>query len=200
MHALCGLELRSPGVPTPAAFAAFNREYLERFSRMGLLIDDRMPVARTNVAGAVPEISVHAFTYAAAVDRADSTFPTFVMSAMPEVRNLRRAAAGSEPPEFVASGDTTVTGALTPDGLRQKMEFVLTAIDETMRMCGLQWSHATAVQLYTLEDAQPLLERLILPRLGPAARLGVQWHHAHPPGSINLVEIDVRGIRVETVV
>jgi len=71
-------------------------------------------------------------------------------------------------------------------------------VSDSLRALGVGWAHATGVQLYTLENAHPLLENLILPRIGVAARLGIQWHHAHPPGLINLVEIDVRGVRIET--
>jgi len=51
------------------------------------------------------------------------------------------------------------------------------------------------VQFYTVHDVHPLLADLILPRLGVAARLGVEWHHAWPPGV--QMEIGVRGVRHE---
>jgi hypothetical protein len=72
------------------------------------------------------------------------------------------------------------------------------AVSETLGTLGVGWAQATGIQLYTLENAHPLLESLILPTIGAAAHLGVQWHHAHPAGLINLIELDVRGIRVET--
>ena len=198
IQALCGLELRSPRVPTPQEFGAMNAAYVERFDRMGLLIDGKSPVARTNVAFPVPELSIHGYSYTVRSAAGGGAPPTFILSAVPEVRNLRSAAAGAERPDFVASGDTTAAGTFTLDGLRKKTDFVLTALEESMRALGVQWSDATGVQFYTLEDAHPLIGSLILPRIGAAARLSVQWHHAHPPGTINIVEMDARGIRVET--
>lgn len=197
IHALCGLELRSPRVPTPPEFAAFNQMYMERFAGMGLLVDGRSPVTRTNVVSAVPEPSIYAYSHTVPLTRREDARPSFVLSAMPEVRNLASAAVGAEPPDFVASADTTAGGALTLDGLRRKTDFILTALDETLRKLGVGWADTTGVQFYSLENAHPLLESLILPRIGAAARSGIEWHHAHPPGLLNLVEIDVRGIRVE---
>jgi hypothetical protein len=198
IHALCGLELRSPRVPTPPEFVAMNQAYMARLGQMGLLIDGSVPLARTNVASSVQELSVHAYSYTLPVTGTVPVPPSFVTSAMPEVRNLRRAGIGAEPPDFVAVGDTTAAGALTVEGLRKKTEFILTAVNDTLGTLGVGWAQATGVQLYTLENAHPLLESLILPRIGAAAHLGLQWHHTHPPGMINLIEIDVRGIRVET--
>lgn len=198
IHALCGLELRSPGVPTGPEFVAFNRAYMTQLGQMGLLIDGSVPLARTNVASSVQELSVHAYSYTLPVAGTEAVPPSFVTSAMPEVRNLRRAGTGVEPPDFVAVGDTTASGALTLEGLRKKTEFILAAVSDTLGTLGVGWAQATGVQLYTLENAHPLLQNLILPRIGAAAHLGLQWHHTHPPGLINLIEIDVRGIRVET--
>jgi len=198
IQALCGLELRSPRVPTPPEFVAMNEVYVAQLSQLGLLIDRAVPLARTNVAASVQELSIHAYSYTLPVTGVELVAPSFVVSAVPEVRNLRRAGIGAESADFVAVGDTTAAGALTLEGLRKKIEFVLSAISDSLRALGVGWSDATGLQLYTLENAHPLLEKVILPRLGGAARLGIQWHHAHPPGLINLVEIDVRGVRIET--
>lgn len=198
-QALCGLELRSPRVPLPPEFAALNRAYMERFGQMGLLVDGRVPVARTNVVGDVPDVSVYAYSHTVPLAATTAAAPTFVLSAVPEVRNLQRAAAGLEAPDFIASGDTTSAGTLTADGLRRKLDFVLSSLQETLRVFGLTWSDVTGVGVYTLENAQPLLSSLILPRIGTAARFGLEWHHAHPPGALNLVELDARGIRAETI-
>jgi len=198
IHALCGLELRSPGVPTGPEFVAMNQAYMAQLGQMGLLIDGSVPLTRTNVAASVQELSVHAYTHTLPVPRTEPVPSSFVISAVPEVRNLRRVSIGAEPPDFVAVGDTTAAGALTLDGLRKKTEFILTSVSDTLGTLGVGWDDATGIQVYTLENAHPLLENLILPRLGAAAHLGLQWHHNHPPGLINLIEIDVRGIRVET--
>ena len=116
---------------------------------------------------------------------------------MPEIRNLRNAGLRREPPDFVAAKDTTPAGLPTPAALRLKAEFILTAIDEAMRTLGVRWGDVTGVQLYTLHDVQPLLAELILPRLGVAARMGIEWHYAGLPGV--QLEIGIRGTRMESV-
>jgi hypothetical protein len=190
IHALCGIELRSPAQVSGAEFGAFNRIYLERMARAGLLIADRVPIARTNVAEVgVREHSIHAFSYTMpVVRRRQAPSDTFVLSAVPEVRDIT-----AERFEFVAAGDTT------PTGLRLKIEFVLSKLDNTMQVLGAQWAGATGVQLYTVHDVQPLLADVILPRVGGVGRRGIEWHHASPPVVGNELEIDVRGTRMELV-
>ncbi len=190
VQALCAIELRSATQVSGAEFGSFNRTYLERMAQAGLLVNDRVPMARTNVAAAgVREHSIHAFSYTVPMAR-DRQAPseTFVLSAVPEVRDIT-----VQPFEFVAAGDTSATG------LRQKLEFVLGRLDSTMQKLGVQWARATGVQLYTVHDVQPLLADVILPRIGDAGRRGIEWHHASPPVVGNELELDVRGTRMELV-
>jgi hypothetical protein len=46
------------------------------------------------------------------------------------------------------------------------------AIDSIMRTLDVQWADVTGMQLYTVHDVHPLLEELILPRLGEVMRKG----------------------------
>ena len=205
IHALCGLELRSSRVLPGAEFRAFNQSYTARLEKVGLLVGEQVPVTRTNVAltqtngeAGAAEVTIHAFSHTMPTARRErAAAPTFVLSGMPEIRNLVRAASGREPVDIVAAPDTTPAGLPTPAALRLKAEFILSAIDETMRTLGVQWTDVTGVQMYTVHDVQPLLPDLILPRLGTAARLGIEWHHVYPPG-IQL-EIGIRGTRAELV-
>ena len=205
IQALCGLELRSPRPLSAPEFGAFNEAYIARLEQAGLLIGDRVPLSRTNVAFAgttrasgKPEVGIHAFSYTMPSAReARAAVPTFVLSGMPEIRNLLNAALRRERPDIVASNDTTPTGTPTPVALRLKTEFILNAIESTMRTLGVQWTDATGVQLYTVHDVQPLVADLILPRIGAAARLGIEWHHAYPPGV--QVEIGIRGTHLESI-
>lgn len=47
---LCAIELRSPRPFTFAGFAKFNAEYAAILQEWGLFVDEKNPVARTNVA------------------------------------------------------------------------------------------------------------------------------------------------------
>lgn len=202
IHALCGLELRSPRPLSQAEFNSFNQAYVSQLRRAGLLVDGQVPITRTNVAftgtkSDEPELSIHAFSYATPTARRErEPAPSFVLAGMPEIRNLQRAASG-EPVDIVARYDTTPAGLPTASALRLKTEFILRAVDETMRTCGVQWTDVTGVQLYTVHDVQPLVASLILPRIGAAARLGIEWHHTYPPGI--QVEIGVRGVSREVI-
>ena len=207
LHALCGLELRSARPLSRSELDELNQAYIGHLKAAGLLVGDDVPVTRTNVAfsaserptngmSGAPEVTIHAWSHSRPVARGvRATAPTFVLAGIPEIRNLRAAGLGRERPDIVALGDTTSDGFPTFAALRQKTEFILTALDQTMRTLGVEWADVTGVQLYTVHNAHPLLADLILPRLGVAARLGVEWHHAGPPGV--QVEIGVRGIRQE---
>jgi len=207
MHALCGLELRSARPLSGQEFDEFNEEYTEHLKAAGLLVGDDVPVARTNVAfsasgmaanrmSGVPKVTIHAWSHSRPIaGGVRAAAPTFVLAGMPEIRNLRAAGLGREPADIVARDDMTSAGRPTPAALRQKTEYILTALAQTMRTLGVEWADVTGVQFYTIHDVHPLLADLILPRLGVAARLGVEWHHAWPPGI--QVEIGVRGVRQE---
>ena len=114
--------------------------------------------------------------------------PTFVVAAVAEVRNL------ASRPEVVAAGDTSL------EGLRQKTAFVLEELEGRLRLLGLSWGDVTGTQLYTVYDIHPLIASLILPKLGEAGRMGVQWYHAQPPVVGSEIEVDVRATRMELTV
>ena len=207
LHALCGLELRSARPLSGKEFDEFNQEYTGRLKAAGLLVGDDVPVARTNVAfsasgtrakgnSGAPEVTIHGWSHSRPTARGvRSAAPTFVLAGVPEIRNLRAAGLGREPADIVAIGETTADGFPTSAALRQKTEYILTSLAQTMRTLGVEWADVTGVQFYTVHDVHPLLADLILPRLGVAARLGVEWHHAWPPGV--QMEIGVRGVREE---
>lgn len=203
-QALCGLELRSTRGFMGPEFVAFNMAYTARLTEWDLMVGSHAPVTRTNVAFAPantlsgePAVTIHAFSYTVPAS-SRGTPPTFVLAGMPEIRNLRAAVERREPPAIVAVSDTTPAGVPTAAALRAKTEFILAAIDETLRTVGAGWPDVTGIQLYTAHDVHPLVSALVLPHVGPAARFGVEWHHTYPPGVH--VEIGVRGIRLESFV
>jgi hypothetical protein len=190
LHALCGLELRFGHQTTRADFGAFNSEYIERMRTARLLVADSVPIARTNVAMAgVDQRRIFAFSYTVPVSGATPRqFPTFVFAAVPAVRNL------ASRPQIIAEGDTSL------NGLRQQAAFVLETIESRLQLFGLNWGDVTATQLYSVYDMHPLMTSLILPKLGDAAQMGMQWYHAQPPVIGGEIEIDIRATRMELTV
>jgi len=207
LRALCGLELRSARPLSPQEFDEFNQEYIAHLKAAGLLVGHDVPVARTNVAfsasgletkgiSGAPNVTIHAWSHSRPTAGGIRVVaPTFVLAGMPEIRNLRAVGLGREPADIVAAAETTADGCPTPTALRQKAEYILTALAQTMRTLGVEWADVTGVQFHTIHDVRPLLADLIVPRLGGAARLSFERHQAWPPGV--QMEIGVRGIRQE---
>src|SRR5262249_16602731 len=86
LNAVCGNEPRIPGAFARAGLEAFNRDYLERITALGVIIDGLNPIARTNVApAAVPiaESSLYGFYYT--VPARSSERPDFVLAGAPEM-------------------------------------------------------------------------------------------------------------------
>ncbi|HKF18533.1 MAG TPA: hypothetical protein VKF14_15250 [Candidatus Dormibacteraeota bacterium] len=172
VQAIAGFELRIPAPLTRVEFDAFNRAYVERLRALGLVVEDLMPAARTNVApidGAVAEPSVFAVSYTTEADRGR---PAFLLSGAPE----------EEPADPVSM-----------------LESMMRALSTRIEELGVSWQDATAVQLYGLEDVQPLLVDHVLRRLGPAAVNGIRWFPARPPVEGLRLEIDVRSAGVELI-
>jgi hypothetical protein len=187
LQALCGLELRNGRQANMQEFMIFNDRYIESLRKAGVLVANQMPVTRSNlvVTGAEALHRIHAFTYTVPVSSASSRRPTFVIAGIPEVRFLGPKS------EIVAKGDVSL------NGLRQKTAFVLDTIAGLLTTMGVGWSEVTGIQLYTVRDLHPLVESVLLPRIGPAAQRGIQWHYVLLPLEGGDVEIDVRSVRAE---
>jgi hypothetical protein len=188
INAVCGIELRIPGALTPAGFEEFNRNYIERITAWGVMVDRLNPIARTNVAPAVVSIaesSLYGFYYT--VPARGSERPGFVLAGAPEItsREGRR--------EVVAAGDVSL------DGLRRKTACVLQTLGQLLGEMKLAWNDATAVNLYTVQDVHPLFASDLLPALGSAAYRGIRWHFARPPVQGLELEIDCYAAREELV-
>lgn len=188
IDALCAMHLRIPQPLTMKGFEEFNRPYVERLHSWGLEVDGANPVARTNVALAaspVPEAMLAGFYY---TDRSPAKTATFVLSGAAEMR------AGQDGKrELVAPGDTSA------DGIRRKLECVLDALSGHLRELGLGWDLATAVNLYTVHEVHHVLATTLLPSIGRAAQVGLNWHYSRPPVTGLEVEIDAHAVRREIV-
>lgn len=181
--AFAACELRSPAPFTDAGFTAFNRDYVQTLERWGLYKDGVNPVARTNVCPiydkpAEPVMFAFSCTVPA---RAAATRPGFVIAGGGEAAE----GGGSYQERTVRHGETH------PEALREKVEFVLGAMESRLAALGLAWADAGTAQVYTVLD----IGHLLGPCFGPrgALRPGVVWHYARPPVVGLDFEMDVLG-------
>lgn len=187
--AFCACELRSPAQFTDAGFVAFNRHYVQRMESWGIFRDDVNPVARSNVC---PEIdppatpSFYAFCYTVPAETGYAR-TDFVIAGSGEADG----ASGPYANRIVRYRDAS------PDGLREKAQFVLGAMERRMMALGRAWPDVTGTQLYTVFDIYPALADEFVRR--GAAASGLSWHYARPPVLGLDLEVDVRGLTRENV-
>lgn len=186
--AFCACELRSPEPFSEQGFIDFNRGYVQTLERWGLYKDGANPVARTNVCPQhepPPSPSLYAFSYTVPAPRAAGSF---IVSGGGEAAEGK----GSYRERIVRYGDTS------PDGLREKMRFVVGAMERRLEALGFGWIDATSVQAYTVHDIGALVPAEIAAR--GAARNGLNWYYCRPPVVGIDFEMDVRGPARELVV
>jgi|AP95_1055475.scaffolds.fasta_scaffold34490_2 hypothetical protein len=187
-HSLCGMELRSPAPFTIEGFVDFNRTYCEVLQEWDLYVDGENPVARTNVVPlfSPPSIpTLHAFSYTIpAEDR--QIVATLVISGAGELRE-----GVLEEQSIIRLGETN------PEAMREKASYVMRVMEERLQGLGARWDLLNAVDVYTVHPLDGLAEDVILSRLGPARRHGLNWHHARPPIQNIEFEMDMRGVRQE---
>jgi len=190
MRALCGFELRNGRQTTVREFMTFNDSYIDRLRRAGVLVNEQMPVTRSNLVltGTDAAHRIHAFSYTVPSSSPSSSMRTFVVAGIPEVRFV------DPTPEIIAKDDVTL------NGLRQKTTFVLETIEGLLVTIGATWADVTGIQLYTVRDLHPLIESVVLSKIREAGMRGIQWHYVLLPVEGGDVEIDVRSVRAELVV
>jgi hypothetical protein len=98
---------------------------------------------------------------------------------------------GSYRERIVRYGDTSL------DGLREKMRFVVAAMERRLSGLGFGWSDATSTQAYTVHDIGALIGPEINAR--GIAPNGLTWHFSRPPVVGIDFEMDVRGAARELV-
>jgi len=190
IQALCGFELRNGRQATIREFMAFNDSYIDRLRRADVLVNGQMPLTRSNLVltGTDASHRIHAFSYTAPASSPASRPSTFVVAGIPEVRFVDPS------PEIVAKDDISL------DGLRKKTIFILETIEHLLSTMGARWTDVTGIQLYTVRDLHPLIESVVLPRIGAAATRGIQWHYVLLPVEGGDVEIDVRSVHAELII
>ncbi len=186
--AFCACELRSPEQFTEQGFIDFNRHYVQTLERWGIYRDGTNPVARTNVCpqyGQPPVPSLYAFSYTVA---AQGKRGSFIIAGSGEARE----GTGSYAERTVRPGDTS------PDGLREKIRFVMAEMQRRLEALGFGWKDAVATQAYTVRDIGALVGDEIVKR--GAAPGGLTWHLCRPPVVGLDYEMDVRGAAREVLI
>jgi hypothetical protein len=188
LSAFCACELRSPEPFSEQGFTEFNRGYVKTLERWGLYRDGANPVARTNVCplfDAPNEPSLYAFSFT--VPATARSAPDFVVAGGGEASE----GSGTYRERIVRLGDTS------PEGLRDKVSFVVAAMERRLAALAVAWRDASATQAYTIHDIGALVRDGIAAR-GAAAH-GLTWHVARPPVIDIEFEMDVRATSVEHV-
>ncbi|MBR0870716.1 hypothetical protein JQ633_10130 [Bradyrhizobium tropiciagri] len=181
-------ELRSPAPFTEDGFKAFNDIYIKTLIAWGVMRDGVNPVARSNVCPKITppaEPSFHAFCYTVPSKDAPASFVVAGSGESVEGKANYRD-------HTIAPGDTS------PAGMRAKATFVLDEMERRMRAFDASWRDTTAVQLYTVHDAYPVLESE-LGRRG-VFRNGLTWHFDRPPVVGLDYEMDCRRVHRERVI
>lgn len=179
--ALCAIELRSPEAMTDEQFAELNAAYRTRLSRLGVLLGEDNPVARTNgcpVTDAPGEPIVHGFTFVRpGADPAAAT--GFVTSGSAETREgdgpyLSRATAPGEDSE---------------QALLTKATWVLGEMERRMASLGQGWQQCGVLNVYSRHRFAEL-DRLIAEHVGPQTE--IVWWLVTPPLQGLEIEMDCR--------
>lgn len=185
--AFAACELRSAEPFTEQGFEEFNREYVKTLARWGIYRDGINPVARTNVCPQYDkprEPVLYAFSYTVP---ADSRRGTFIVAGGAEVRGG---------PEGYASRTVRYRDT-SPDGLAEKVRFVVDLMEARLKALGFSWADAVSTQAYTVHDIGRNVGPLIAARGAMAG--GLSWHLARPPVVDLEYEMDVRGAAREIV-
>jgi hypothetical protein len=188
LTAFCACELRSPAAFTDDGFRAFNQHYVKTLAEWGLFDGTVNPVARSNVCPEIDppaEPSFYAFSF---TRPSQNTTPSFVIAGSGEARE--GGATYSE--------RTVRYRDLSPEGFREKVEFVAGAMEQRMGQFNFGWRDTTAVQAYTVHDFHPVMADELVRR--GAVRSGLTWHFARPPVVDLEFEMDCRRVAGETVI
>jgi hypothetical protein len=188
LTAFCACELRSPAAFTDDGFRKFNEHYVKTLAEWKLYDGSTNPVARSNVCPEIDppaEPSFYAFCF---TRPSQTTTPSFVISGSGDARE--GGATYSE--------RTVRYRDLSPDGFREKVNFVAGAMEHRMGALGFGWKDTTAVHAYTVHDFHPVMADELVRR--GATRSGLTWHFARPPVIDLEYEMDCRRVIRETVV
>ena len=188
LTAFCACELRSPAPFTEAGFRDFNEIYAKTLQRWSIFDGTTNPVARSNVCPVSEpplEPSFYAFAY---TEHAENSEPSFIV------------AGGAEAPEGKPNYSDHIVrrGDIGAEGLREKIRYVLGAMESRLSALGFTWKDTTAAQVYTIHNFHPAFADEIVRR--GAAHSGLTWHCCRPPVVDLEYEMDCRGVSIERVI
>jgi len=184
-------ELRSPEPFTEQGFFDFNKAYVGALARWGIYKEDDPllnPVARTNVCPMYDkpaEPSMHAFSYT--VPAVHAKRASFVLAGGGDARET----GPTYRDRIVRPNDTS------PEGLREKVTFVIGEMERRMKLLGFTWKDAVTTQAYTVQNIGHLVGEELARRGAMAG--GLVWYYARPPVVGLEYEMDVRGAARELV-
>lgn len=186
-QAVCAIELRSPRPLNMADFGKFNNEtYLPALQNHNLLIDGAGPMTRSNLAVEVNPPStqvIYAFSYTAPAAEKPAV-SDFVLSGAADIR-------GSE---IVRAGERS------DDAMREKAVYVMSELEEQLRIMNLKWDDCSAFNVYTVHNIFPFLREVFLERMGRAQMEGVRWFFTRAPIEGLEFEADARRTLYEIVI
>ena len=132
--------------------------------------------------GKPAEPVMYAFSYTVPVQRGSAERGSFVL-----------AGSGDRGKEsIVRRGDTS------PEGLREKVEYVLAEMERRLKLLGFSWDDPLTTTAYTVQNIGHLAGEEIAAR--GAAEGGLVWYYARPPVIGLEFEMDVRGAAREIVI
>jgi hypothetical protein len=188
VHALCGMQLRSPRPFTFEGFRQFNAEYVAVLKNWNLVVDDENPVARTNIA---PEISpptvpsLYAFSYTIPSNLTRSTFVVAGAGELPE--------GSLDPAHVVRLNDSS------PEALRDKIRFVMKLMSARLEGLGVNWNAVSTTNIYTVQPICSMVADEVIRPMVDSAVHGITWHYSRPPIVTIEYEMDLRGVAREHV-
>ena len=188
VHALCGMELRSPRPFTFQGFNDFNGTYIQVLKDWTIIADDVNPIARTNIAPETdaPKVpSLYGFSYTVHSNGSRRSFVVAGAGELPE--------GSLNPKDVVRGGDTS------PAGLREKVQFVMGLMSGRLKGLEVGWDAVTTANMYTVHPVCSLLADEIIRPMGASATHGVTWHYSRPPIVTIEYEMDLHGVGREIV-
>jgi hypothetical protein len=188
LTSFCACELRSPAAFTDEGFRNFNLHYVKTLAEWGIYDGKTNPVARSNVCPEIDpptEPSFYAFSF---TRLSQSTAPSFVIAGSGESQD----GAASYAERTVRYRD------ISPEGIAEKVRYVVGVMEKRMAEFGHGWKDATAAQTYTIRDFYPVMADALVSH--GAARAGLTWHFARPPVIDLEYEMDCRRVMRELVI
>jgi hypothetical protein len=184
LEALCGLELRLPAALPNAGFQSFNADYAGHLGELGLLRDDRVPFARTNVAprrSSLTEPAVVACSYTVEADSA------------PDDRSFVIAGVAELPADATCPEGVIRAGEVTPDALVEKVSWIVKDIETRLQGLDCTWRSSDTTHLYWKNLDLFDIARTVLSDHGVDEPLqGYRWIDSAAPIVGLELEIDVR--------